>query len=75
MDKWQPIETAPKDGRDILVPYPLFDRGNATNIPDAYKIMIVYWNGRGWDSHGWMLHQTPQRWQPIPDPPPIEPAW
>lgn len=61
MSEWQPIETAPKDGTRILVPYPL---------RSGYEVLIVKWNGCGWDSDSfWMLHEEPARWMPLPPPP------
>lgn len=63
---WQKIETAPKDGSKILVPYPLWENGNYTNTPDTYQISIVHWNGVGWDAGGWMLHESVTHWMPLP---------
>lgn len=70
---WQPIDTAPKDGTEILVPYPIWDNGNNSETPSEYHVIIVKWNGVGWDKGYWMLHQTPMYWQPVPAPPPLEP--
>lgn len=58
---WQPIETAPKDGRAILT----FD-------PAAYsteKVLVGWWSDKG----GWLVgegfrHQ-PTHWMPLPTPP------
>jgi hypothetical protein len=68
-DPWRTIESAPKDGTHILVAYPLFDKGNLTDKPDEYAIMIVRWKDRGWDTGFWCLHETPRGWQPLPAPP------
>lgn len=67
---WLPIESAPKDGTRVLMPYPLWDRGSTREKPDAYKVLIVRWNGVGWDSdQAWLLHEEPTHWQPLPEPP------
>ena len=71
--RWQPIETAPKDGTRILVPYPIFDPGNLTASPDRYEIIVVHWREVGWVSDGaWMLHEDPTHWMPLPPPPHTE---
>lgn len=66
---WRTIDSAPKDGTPVLVPYPIFKRGNNTDVPDEYEVMIVYWKGVGWDRGWWMLHEEPTHWQPLPSPP------
>lgn len=62
MSEWQPIETAPKDGRDVLI------------VSDAYRdrVLVARWykyNGkegfRDWDAD---LH-LPTHWMPLPEPP------
>jgi hypothetical protein len=69
MTDWRTIETAPKDGTRILVPYPRFKAQNNTNVPDEYEVQIVYWKGNGWDLGWWKLHEDPTHWQPLPEPP------
>ena len=74
-NKWQDIETAPKDETDILVC--CADR----HIVATYN--IVYWNdtdlgtpeypwcfvdGGGAYALGWPTH-----WMPLPDPPSVQP--
>ena len=67
MSEWQDIASAPKDGTRILIPYPLHRGGVEI---EAYEVMIVRWNGRGWVSEmAWMLHEDPAHWQPLPAPP------
>ena len=59
---WQPIDTAPKDGTEIL-------------ISDYDAIEIVSWKvyaaGVGWESR-WGESMFPAWWQPLPDHPPLE---
>jgi hypothetical protein len=57
--QWQPIETAPSDGRAVLV-----YRGN-------YDQMIVMReaDGEWWRMSG-DLRGTPTHWMPLPPPPP-----
>lgn len=64
MSEWQPIETAPKDGRDILL-WP-------TRWPRK-KIDLGFWND---GSGSWSLStdieyspQNPTHWMPLPEPP------
>lgn len=71
MTDWQPINTAPKDGSKILVPYPIWRPENSTPTPDEFDVVIVHWNGRGWDIGGWMLHEDPHVWMARPEPPDV----
>ena len=65
---WEKIETAPKDGKHLLLYF-----------PDGYwrddrKIAIGFWSG-GWfegeaDSHSMTAFgQHPTHWHPLPEPP------
>lgn len=67
---WQPIETAPKDGRRLLVMWPYW-HGNAPGI-------AWYCGGSGgWDSDRCLtpIHENvaperdPTHWMPLPEPP------
>jgi hypothetical protein len=58
--EWQPIDTAPKDGQQVLV----YEEG---------AIFISQWvdnkdEGIGWWDHGIVL-PPPSHWMPLPDPP------
>lgn len=75
-NEWQPIETAPKDGTDILVIEPLNNcYGKITNafwekeqnkIFDGHKITIEgYWA----ESCDNQLVLEPTHWMPLPKPP------
>lgn len=74
---WQPIETAPKDGTEILVSR-LYQTGKRKRIPE-----ICYWHETieedkydkkywcvGGDYYGikW-LAPNPTHWMPLPEPP------
>lgn len=66
-----PIETAPKDGTEILVPYPIF--GRSLSKPESYSWVIVSWNGVGWNSNmAWLLHEAPKVWHPLPELPAVD---
>lgn len=70
MTSWQPIETAPKDGSDILVAI------------DG-KCRVVHWHDSAYPLHKRGLHfpwvcqsgqnayldTVPTHWQPLPEPP------
>jgi hypothetical protein len=59
MSEWQPIETAPKDGSDILAWW----NGHA----------VISWNARqqSWESDDGMVAAKthPTHWMPLPEPP------
>lgn len=66
---WQPIETAPKDGSNIILGCPTYvDAG--------------YWEADGWalypdDSaphtdYCVRFHPAPTHWMPLPEPPPLK---
>lgn len=64
MSTWQPIETAPKDGRLLLV----FDRSGRGS-------MVAWYDLGSWQSHeldspwGGNYCPTPTHWMPLPEPP------
>lgn len=82
--KWQPIETAPKDGTrvDLWVTY----SGDERNQPAAYRETCCEWRidkyGRGpfwcrysedYEDGGWTeIDDTPTHWMPPPEPPEIK---
>lgn len=68
--RWQPIETAPKDGQEVIL-----RRGKRVG-----SAMWVHWPstdfeeaGEGWsigfDSESWDGENAPTEWQPLPAPP------
>jgi hypothetical protein len=67
--KWQPIDTAPKDGRVILI---LTERGNVYS-PCQWENGEISENGfwLWWqDEPAWLTEVVnPTHWMPLPDPP------
>ncbi len=66
MTDWQPIETAPDDGRDML----LFGPWDMTHG----EYQIGYWSGENWhfQSDLWIGDDEefqPTHWMPLPEPP------
>lgn len=59
MSEWRPIETAPKDGSDILVFH-----------PESREQFVVFWQERRWYfSPNGALKDDPSHWMPLPEPP------
>ena len=65
MTEWQPIETAPKDGREVLT-YGVDDEGNEYfwvsawwPFPNQKEGEWTSWHDSNWASH----------WMPLPEPP------
>lgn len=76
---WQPIDTAPKDGTDILLFYPSFVRGVQLGHYDVYETLR---HGKStYRSEGWnigsmislpgMEKPEPTHWMPLPVNPPL----
>lgn len=69
MAEWQPIETAPKDGRHVLVVA-------GDQPPAVYEAYYEEDGDRGWfqanthwtDPHDGSLYRV-THWMPLPDPP------
>lgn len=82
MSEWQPIETAPKDGTEIIG---AFCRDYGSGNPTTYGPWTIRWNGKEWISSwdGWRVisSQTdfgtdyhdpgiePTHWVHLPEPP------
>jgi hypothetical protein len=69
MQGWQPIATAPRDGRAILVYIP-----GSVGHAVRQDVIAVYWSG--WSGGRWetawsgaKLMARPTHWMPLPDPP------
>jgi hypothetical protein len=80
--KWQPIETAPKDGTLVLLYYPKWRVFGAAPFQVEGGYCLAFWSDpcvgdtlpedSGWyasDIDGNMLSPQPQLWTPIPEPP------
>lgn len=61
MVEWQPIETAPKDGRKVLVWHPGF----------GLDYLVMYWLEGDWrePKDGARLKSPPTHWAAVPPPP------
>lgn len=80
---WQPIETAPKDGTEIIGVF--FRRYDGVEQPTIYGPWTMAWDGRKWrsswdgqevisymDDFGTQYKEPdidPTHWQPVPKPP------
>lgn len=69
MTAWQPIETAPKDGSDVLLFY-------AEVYGQTHQVIIGHWNPRGfwvWQHRAVRGYSyEPTHWMPLP-PAPVSP--
>lgn len=63
---WQPIETAPKDGTEVLVFGP---RQDGTYLA-AYQY-DDWWVAGPWDERWTELLSPPTHWMPLPAPPEV----
>jgi hypothetical protein len=77
-NKWQPIETAPKDGTKILVGW--FIGADGQDISDMQRVSVAQWQDEDesecgvkgwWDAattavYGGMIDPQPTHWMPIP---------
>lgn len=64
---WQPIETAPKDGKEILVIY--CRQMNCMQLVSFNKTH-KYWQSKGRPELG--LENNATHWMPLPEPPKAE---
>ena len=66
---WQPIETAPKDGRDVLLWYPL------EGLSDTFeRVLPAHWAHENWvfqgrAFRGYSQAYQPTHWMPLPPAP------
>lgn len=68
MSEWQPIETAPKDGRKFLACW----HGKNQKTGDQYKYEpeCMAWDGDFyWVVDGGQPSVSPTHWMPLPEPP------
>ena len=62
-DNWQPIETAPKDGTDVILWDPALDVGVTIGSWSDYKKSGDWW------MEGEQVTGFPSHWMPLPEPP------
>lgn len=78
--EWRPVETAPKDGQQILLCQATNSKGEPlSTLSFALFVQVASWWG---DKAGWMvycdlvqdpqLHFEPTHWAPIPTPPVVK---
>jgi hypothetical protein len=66
--QWQPIETAPRDGTNILA----IVSGNHPDSGEAFTPEVVFWRIDQWWNDCWGYDSTdyePTHWMPLPEPP------
>jgi hypothetical protein len=81
-ERWQPIETAPKDGAAILVMrdiWPGTSTGRATECNGHNTYVAAWWEDEGGVGGAWMCYfdricdprcpVVPTHWMPLPKPP------
>lgn len=73
MSGWQPIETAPKDGTEVLL------WGNWAWWPQ-WECLLAKWDGEGWDTLDTQtcsarVHAEATHWLAIPPLPPDAPKY
>lgn len=63
MSEWQPIETAPKDGTEVL------GFSDMENIGAGYYFdFILFWKGK-WRTSSFLEEVYVTHWMPLPEPP------
>jgi hypothetical protein len=78
--EWQPIETAPKDGSEVLLYYPL------EGLSEHHSRRVICWWHKGWSTRspgrwvfqgraarGYSDEYQPTLWMPLPEPPQATP--
>jgi hypothetical protein len=66
MSDWQPMETAPKDGTDVLLAAQWDKTGRWLQGIGRWNNGRYQENAVGW---GWTWYAQPTHWMPLPDPP------
>ena len=77
MSEWQPIETAPKDGTDVIVMYMhietqcVFNAFYASEVDGWEKRDVGWWSYEHGEVSRILLNgfMTPTHWMPLPPPP------
>lgn len=63
MSEWQPIDTAPRDGTEILI-------CDAVTTYTPYRAYPALWEPEyGWRDPDWDGGYDPTHWMPMPPPP------
>lgn len=62
---WQPMETAPTDGTDVLLWWPFWCKGRPTIGRFGYKNIQQWLAPEALEGDG----DPPTHWMPLPDPP------
>lgn len=79
---WQPIETAPRDGSDVLLFFPLDGldhRNHARTVICFWRLNETYPATSGWVFQGRAVRAyssiyQPTHWMPLPEPPARTPS-
>lgn len=66
---WQPIETAPKDGRAVVVYAEYGMSGKKRRAPITFASVARFSRGWGWLSVPTDIQLHPTHWMPLPAPP------
>lgn len=68
---WQPIETAPKDGTEILIAIPLKWEHKQKRIGTGIYVQAVWFDDDVWRNRigQWVRDTTPTHWMPLPNHP------
>jgi len=78
--QWQPISTAPKDGRPVMLLSPggrvcVASYGEMAFVGTGWSVIVpcMGGTGRGSDTHIHFQEDQPTHWMPLPEPPKEEP--
>jgi hypothetical protein len=67
LTQWRPIESALKDGREILGYCPAPAREHYT----MFAVDVVYWDDADGEWVGVLTDEPPTHWMPLPNPPEV----
>lgn len=73
MTLWQPIETAPKDGTQVIAQWPSYSKHVVAHVGavqwknEWYELGGRMWDG-WWCVGGGLPAKEPTHWQPFPNP-------
>lgn len=73
MSEWQPIETAPKDGTEILLCFGSNVMSGQWDDQRYRKMPNPYWRGvKDYMGVMWFRANQPKCWMPLPPPPEVK---